>query len=126
MNRRDSVRPQKPNSVIELERLVRQLGQPDPGLLDAASETLHSAHDHLDLSSIPKFVEEAAEVCVAAHARWRECTTEQRALLRGCSLDLIGLAAEQCLRLERTFSEFRQSEADVKDAGENLTAALER
>jgi len=30
------------------------------------------------------------------------------------------------LRLGRTFAEFRQSEVDVKDAGENLTAALER
>jgi hypothetical protein len=126
MNRRDSARPQKPTAVIELERLVRQLGQPDAGLLDAASETLHSAHEHPDLSSIPKFVEEAAEICVAAHSRWRECTPEQRALLRGCSLDLIGLSAEQCLRLERSFCEFRQSEADVKDAGLNLTTALER
>src|SRR5450432_1682657 len=51
---------------------------------------------------------------------------QQRAMLRGCSLDLIGLAADQVLRLDRTFGEYRQSEADVKDAGENLAAALER
>jgi uncharacterized protein YhaN len=126
MNRRDSVRPQRPPAILELERLVRQLGQPDQGLLDAASETLHGGAEPVDLSTVPKFVEEAAEVCVAAHARWRECSSEQRALLRGCSLDLIGLAADQCLRLDRTFAEFRQSEADVKDAGENLTTALER
>jgi hypothetical protein len=126
MNRRDSVRPQKPTAIIELERLTRQLGQPDQGLLDAASETFHSASEPMDLSIVPKFVEEAAEVCTAAHVRWRECTGEQRALLRGCSLDLIGLAADQCLRLDRSFAEYRQSEADVKDAGENLAAALER
>ena len=127
MNRRDSAHPaQRPAAVVELERLLRQLGQPDHGLLDAASETLHGAGESVDLAVIPKFVEESAEVCVAAHTRWRDCTPEQRALLRGCSLDLIALAAEQCLRLDRTFTDYRQSEADVKDAAENLAAALER
>jgi hypothetical protein len=127
MNKRESVRPPpKSPAVVELERLVRQLGQPDQGLLDAASETLHGASEPVELTTIPKFVEEAAEVCVAAHTRWRECTGEQRALLRGCSLDLIGLAADQCVRLERSFAEYRQSEVDVRDAGANLTAALER
>lgn len=128
MNRRDSARPpQKPAAVVELERLARQLGAPDQGLLDAAAETLHgSAGEPVDLSVIPKFVEDSAEVCVAAHGRWRDCSSEQRALLRGCSLDLIGLAADQVLRLDRSFGEYRQSETDVKDAGANLAAALER
>jgi len=126
MNRRDSARPQKPTAVAELERLTRQLGQPDAGLLDAASETLHATGDPVDLSTVPKFVEESADICVAAHVRFRECSGEQRALLRGCSLDLIALAADQCLRLERTFAEFKQSEADVKDAGTNLAAAIDR
>jgi hypothetical protein len=127
VNRRDSARPpQKPAAVVELERLARQLGAPDQGLLDAASETLHSGGESIDLSVIPKFVEESAEVCVAAHGRWRDCTSEQRALLRGCSLDLIGLTGDQVLRLDRSFAEYRQSEADVKGAGENLAAALER
>lgn len=125
MNRRESSRP-RPPGLLELERLVRQLGQPDHGLLDAASETLHGVTDSVELATIPKFVEDSAEVCVAAHARFRDCTPEQRALLRGCSLDLIGLVADQCLRLERSFAEYRQSEADVKDAGENLAAALAR
>jgi len=102
------------------------LGQPDQGLLDAASETMLSTFPPLDLSAIPKFLEEAAEICVGAHQRWRDTTPEQRALLRGCSLDLIGLAADQCLRLDRSFAEFRQSEANVKGAGEQLSAALER
>jgi len=127
VNRRDSARPLQRSTVLsELERLVRQLGQPDQGLLDAASETMHGSAAALDLSAIPKFLEEAAEVCVGAHTRWRETTPEQRALLRGCSLDLIGLAADQCLRLDRSFAEYRQCEADVKGAGERLTAALER
>ena len=127
MNRRDSARPaQRPPALVELERLARQLGQPDQGLLDAASETLHGAGEAVDLSLIPKFVEESAEVCVASHTRWRDCSPEQRAMLRGCSLDLIGLAADQCLRLERSFAEYRQSEVDVKDAGTNLASALER
>ena len=127
VNRRDSARPpHKPAALVELERLVRQLGQPDQGLLDAASETLHNAGQPLDLSVIPKFVEDSAEVVVAAHARYRESTPEQRALLRGCSLDLIGLTADQCLRLDRSFAEYRQSEADVKDAAANLAAALGR
>lgn len=127
MNRRDSARPpQRPTALSELERLVRQLGQPEQGLLDAASETMHAAFAPLDLSAIPKFLEEAAEICVGAHQRWRETTPEQRALLRGCSLDLIGLAADQCLRLDRSFAEFRQCEANVKGAGEQLAAALER
>ena len=127
VNRRDSARPpQRSAALLDLERLARQLGQPDHGLLDAASETLHGASETADLLGIPKFVEEAAEVCVAAHARWRECTPEQRALLRGCSLDLIGLTADQCLRLERTFAEYRQSEADIKGAGEQLASALTR
>lgn len=127
MNRRDSARPpQRSTALSELERLVRQLGQPDQGLLDAASETLHGNSAVIDLSLIPKFLEESAEICVAAHTRWRESTPEQRALLRGCSLDLIGLTADQCLRLDRSFGEFRQSETDVKGAGEQLSSALER
>lgn len=127
MNRRDSSRPSpRATGLMELERLVRQLGQPDPGLLDAASETLHATNEPIDLGSVPKFVEESADVCVAAHLRFRECSGEQRALLRGCSLDLIALAADQCLRLERSFVEYRQCEADVKGAGENLAAALAR
>ncbi len=127
LNRRDSARPaQKPTAVVELERLARQLGQPDQGLLDAASETLHGTGEPVDLSVIPKFVEESAEIVVTAHTRWRDCTPEQRALLRGCSLDLIGLTADQCLRLERSFAEYRQSEADVKGAGEHLATALAR
>lgn len=112
--------------MVELERLVRQLGQPDQGLLDAASETMHGASEPIDLSAVPKFVEESAELCVAAHSRWRDCSPEQRALLRGCSLDLIGLTADQCLRLDRSFGEYRQCEADVKGAGEQLAAALAR
>jgi hypothetical protein len=127
VNRRDSARPpQRSAALMDLERLVRQLGQPDQGLLDAASETLHGTSAALDLSVMPKFLEEAAEICVGAHSRWRETTPEQRTLLRGCSLDLIGLAADQCLRLDRSFAEYRQCEADVKGAGEMLAAALER
>ena len=127
MNRRESARPpQKAAALVELERLARQLGSPDQGLLDAASETLHNAHVPVDLTVVPKFVEESAEVCVAAHTRWRDVSPEQRALLRGCSLDLIGLIADQCLRLDRSFTEYRQAEADVKGAGENLASALER
>ncbi|MEO6600907.1 MAG: hypothetical protein ABIQ16_13595, partial [Polyangiaceae bacterium] len=75
---------------------------------------------------VPKFVEESAEVVVSAHARFRDSSAEQRALLRGCSLDLIGLAADQCLRLDRCFAEYRQSEADVKGAAADLASALER
>jgi len=127
VNRRDSARPpQRATALSELERLVRQLGQPDQGLLDAASETMHATFPALDLAAIPKFLEEAAEICVGAHQRWRETTPEQRALLRGCSLDLIGLAADQCLRLDRSFAEYRQSEANVVGAGELLASALER
>jgi signal transduction histidine kinase len=127
VNRRDSARPLPRSAALtDLERLVRQLGQPDQGLLDAASETMHGTSAAVDLSVVPKFLEEAAEICVGAHSRWRETTPEQRALLRGCSLDLIGLAADQCLRLDRSFAEYRQSEADVKGAGEQLAAALER
>jgi len=126
VNRRDSARPHRSNALSELERLVRQLGQPDQGLLEAASETMHGTSAPLELSAIPKFLEEAAEICVGAHQRWRETTPEQRALLRGCSLDLIGLAADQCLRLDRSFGEYRQCEVNVKDAGEQLALALER
>ncbi|MET0793271.1 MAG: hypothetical protein ABW061_17250 [Polyangiaceae bacterium] len=127
MNRRDSARPpQKSPILVELERLVRQLGQPDQGLLDAASETLHGSGEPVDLSVVPKFVEDSAEIVITAHTRFRECSAEQRALLRGCSLDLIGLAADQCLRLERSFGEYRQSEADVKGAAANLASALIR
>lgn len=127
MNRRDSARPAaRPAPLVELERLSRQLGAPDQGLLDAASETLLGGGEPSDLSVVPKFVEESAEVCVAAHTRFRELTPDQRVMLRGCSLDLIGLAADQCLRLERSFGEYRQSEADVKDAAANLSSALTR
>lgn len=127
MNGRESRRPApKTAAAVELERLARQLGAPDQGLFEAASETLHGTSDAVDLSAIPKFVEESAEVCIAAHARWRACTPEQRALLRGCSIDLIGLTVDQCLRLDRSFAEYHQSEVDVRDAGENLASALER
>jgi hypothetical protein len=126
VNRRDSARPPQRAALSDLERLVRQLGQPDQGLLDAASETMHGTPAVMDLSAIPRFLEESAEICVGAHTRWRDCTPEQRALLRGCSLDLIGLTADQCLRLDRSFAEYRQCEADVKGAGEQLAAALAR
>lgn len=127
MNRRESARAvARPAPLVELERLARQLGAPDQGLLDAASETLLAGSEPTDLSVIPKFVEESAEICVAAHARFRELSAEQRVMLRGCSLDLIGLAADQCLRLERSFAEYKQSEADVKGAAANLASALTR
>ena len=127
MTRRDSARPlHKRAALAELERLARQLGQPDHGLLDAASETLHGSSEPVDLSVIPKFVDDSAVVVVTAHARFRESSPEQRAMLRGCSLDLIGLAADQCLRLDRCFAEYRQSEADIKEAAANLASALVR
>jgi len=91
---------------------------PDQGLLDAASEKPCTAGVSRSTSrSFPSSSEESAEVCVAAHGRWRDCTSEQRALLRGCSLDLIGLTVDQVLRLDRKLCEYRQSEADVKGAG---------
>ena len=126
MNRRDSARPPRSSALSDLERLVRQLGQPDQALLDAASETMHGSVVTLYLAVIPKFLEESAEICVAAHTRYRDITPEQRALLRGCSLDLIGLTADQCLRLDRSFAEYRKCEADIKGAGEQLVSALER
>ncbi|HEY2407459.1 MAG TPA: hypothetical protein VGI10_15720, partial [Polyangiaceae bacterium] len=125
MSRLASVRPAKSQSVQELERLGRQLGQPESGLLEAISETLEVA-EIADLETVPKFVDEAGEICVAANARWRDCSPEQKLFLRGCSLDLIGLIVEQCLRLSRGYDDYKQCEADVAGAAEQLTAAIER
>jgi hypothetical protein len=125
MSFKDSVRPAKSQSVQELERLARQLGQPEDGLLEAITETLEPA-EVSELESVPKLVDEGGEICVAANARWRECSPEQKIFLRGCSLDLIGVIVDQCLRLSRGYDDYKQCEADVAGAAEQLTAAVER
>jgi hypothetical protein len=128
MNRTRSMRPRKSNAVHELERLVRNLGAPSAETLAAARETLteQSARIPLTDAAIAQFVEQAAEVCLSAYRSWDQCNPQARVHLRGFSLDLLAMIADQVLRLERCYRDFKQCELEVMQAAEQATSLRER
>lgn len=129
MNRMRSLRPRKSSAVQELERLVRNLGAPSAETLAAARETVGgepSARVPLTEPAITEFVEQAAEVCLSAYRSWDQCNPQARVHLRGFSLDLLAMIADQVLRLERCFRDFKHSELEVIQAAERAATLRER
>lgn len=128
MNRMRSIRPRKSSAVHELERLVRHLGAPAPEVLAAARETLTEATSRVPLTepAIAEFVEQAAEVCLSAYRSWDQCNPQARVHLRGFSLDLLAMIADQVVRLERSFRDFKQCELEVMQAAETAATLRER
>ncbi len=130
MARPRSLRPltKKPNISSQVEAMVRALGRPEPGLLEAALEGVDAkrAMDRALLCAADMLVEQAFAICLEAHAVWQRCSTAQRAHLRGFSVPLLGLAAEQALCLERTYSEYARLEGERLNAGSRLRDLFDR
>jgi len=108
--------------------MMRSLGRPEPGLLEAALEGVDAkrAMDRALLQPADKLVEQAYAVCLEAHAAWQRCSATQRAQLRGFSLPLLGLAAEQALALERHHTDYERLESERLDAGSRLRDMFDR
>ncbi len=108
--------------------MMRSLGRPEPGLLEAALEGVDAkrAMDRALLQSTDKLVEQAFTICLEAHAVWQRCSAAQRAHLRGFSLPLLGLAAEQALALERHHNDYERLESERIDAGSRLRDMFDR
>src|SRR5262249_42749908 len=130
MARTRSIRPtnKKPSVAGQVEAMVRSMGRPEPGLLEAALEGVDAkrAMDRALLHPTDKLVEQAFAICLEAHAVWQRSSTAQRAHLRGFSLPLLGLAAEQALALERHHTEYERLESERVDAGSRLRDMFDR
>jgi hypothetical protein len=108
--------------------MVRSLGRPEPGLLEAALEGVDAkrAMDRALLQAPDKLVEQAYAICLDAHAAWQRSSAAQRAQLRGFSMPLLGLAAEQALALERHHADYERLEGERVDAGSRLRDLFDR
>jgi hypothetical protein len=108
--------------------MMRSLGRPEPGLLEAALEGVDAkrAMDRALLQAPDKLVGQAYAVCLEAHAAWQRSSATQRAQLRGFSLPLLGLAAEQALALERHYTDYERLESERLDAGSRLRDMFDR
>ncbi|WP_437676306.1 hypothetical protein [Sorangium sp. So ce131] len=115
----------KPTSPIEetddnhptLESLADRLGKPEPGLLEAL----------LDGTTESQLVERGRQIAssrvltdmrrlyATAHACWSSALKDKREKLRGFSPELLALAVEQALALERLL-EAHESAGQKKDA----------
>lgn len=115
----------KPTSPIEetddnlptLESLADRLGKPEPGLLEAL----------LDGTSESQLVERGRQIAssrvltdvrrlyATAHACWSSASKDRREKLRGFSPELLALAVEQALALERLL-DAHESAGQKKDA----------
>jgi hypothetical protein len=87
--------------------VLRLLGKPDPGLLEAALEPPDAQATQDLASSEPpeKLLPNAIAVCFEAHELWQRLTSAHRTQVRGFSLPLLGLAIDQTLLLERAIAE---------------------
>jgi hypothetical protein len=130
VTRSRSIRPaaKKPSASGQVEAMVRTLGRPEPGLLEAALEGIDAkrAMDRALLQPPDKLIEHAFAVCLEAHATWQRCSAPQRSQLRGFSLPLLGLAAEQALALERHHTDYERLEGERVDAGSRLRDMFDR
>jgi hypothetical protein len=130
MARTRSLRPaaKKPSVSGQVEAMVRTLGRPEPGLLDAALEGVDAkrAMDRALVHPTDKLIEQAFALCLEAHAVWQRCSAAQRAHLRGFSLPLLGLAAEQAMALDRHHADYERLESERVDAGSRLRDLFDR
>jgi hypothetical protein len=86
--------------------MLRLLGRPDPELLEAALEPAHAQaiQDRAKEESPDAVLGAAFSICLEAHELWQQLGTRERAQVRGFSLQLLGLAADQTLCLERAIA----------------------
>jgi hypothetical protein len=128
MVRTRSLRPKKPSPVHQIEALYRSLGRPEPGLLDAALEGVDArrALDRALAEPTAQLVEHAYAVCLEAHAAFQRFSQGQRAQLRGFSLQLLALATEQALSLDRFHAEFERRVKEQAEAKALLKEVFER
>src|SRR5258705_3945261 len=101
VSRPRSIRPKKAPQSQKLVSLARLLGRPDAGLLEAALEPA-SAQPILERAHAERpetLLTNAMAVCLEAHDLWQRLPAAQRLCVRGFSLPLLGLAADQTLSL---------------------------
>ncbi|KYF71321.1 hypothetical protein [Sorangium cellulosum] len=115
----------KPTSPIEetddhlptLESLADRLGTPEPGLLesllDGTSESQLVERGRQIASS--RVLTDVRRLYATAHACWSSASKEKRERLRGFSPELLALAVEQALALERLL-DAHESAGQKKDA----------
>jgi hypothetical protein len=128
MARARSLRPKKPSAVHQVEALYRSLGRAEPGLLEAALEGVDAkrALDRALAEPTPQLVEQAYATCLEAHAAFQRYSTAQRVQIRGFSLQLLALATEQALSLERAHTEYERRQKEQADAKSRLRELFER
>lgn len=128
MARGRSLRPKKPSAVHQVESLYRQLGRAEAGLLEAALEGVDAkrALDRALSEPTAQLVEQAYAICLEAHAAFQRYSTSQRSHVRGFSLQLLALAAEQSLLLDRTLTEYDRKQKEQEDAKARLRELFER
>jgi hypothetical protein len=107
VSRPRSIRPRKAPRSQQLIAVLRLLGRPDPGLLEAALEPAdaQAIQDRAKDEPAETLLGTAIAVCLEVHDLWQRMTTAQRTQVRGFSLPLLGLAADQALCLERALTE---------------------
>jgi hypothetical protein len=107
VSRPRSIRPRKAPRTQQLAAVLRLLGKPDPGLLEAALEPAEAQATLEQAKSEPAeaLLASAVAVCSEAHDLWQRLPTAHRAQVRGFSIALLGLAIDQTLLFERTMAE---------------------
>jgi len=107
---------------------LRVVGRPEAGLLDAAlagSDVQHLMEGTPE-EPVAEFVERAYSVCLESHDIWQRSSGPQRALIRGFSLSLLSLAAEQALALDRNHAQFLKLEDERSDAAAQVRQLFDR
>ncbi|HEX4478161.1 MAG TPA: hypothetical protein VH142_23915 [Polyangiaceae bacterium] len=128
MTRARSLRPKKPSSAQRVEGLLRVVGRSEAGLLDAVlagADVQHLMEGTPD-EPVSDFVERAYSVCLEAHDIWQRCSGAQRTLIRGFSLSLLSLSAEQALALDRSHSQCLKLETERTEAAAQVQQLFER
>jgi hypothetical protein len=87
--------------------VLRLLGRPDPELLEAALEPAHAQaiQERAKEESPDAVLAAAISICLEAHELWQQLETRERAQVLGFSPQLLGLAADQTLCLERAIED---------------------
>ena len=112
-----STRPKSP-SAQRLDEVIRALGKPDSELLPALLEGL----DEEDLTTklrqagctVPQLLELASSTLLDSHGYWQRCSAEQRAKLRGISIPLLALTADQLKRVQQQHEQHLRRVAEDK------------
>jgi hypothetical protein len=128
VNRPRSIRPRKAPRSQQLNAVLRMLGTPEPGLLDAALEPAdaQAIQDQANAEAPDALLATAISVCLEAHETWQRLGAAQRAQVRGFTLQLLALGADQALRLERAILEHGTLSAEHAMAVQRLAELVPR